>query len=71
MKSLDTADGIAVIPKSSFEDVVEDGLELGEAAAGHVRDSAECVALAVDSQASDALSGRSRQGDKIGETHCS
>lgn len=70
MRHLGASYRIALIPNSLFEDVVEDGLELGEAAAGHVRDSAEGVAVAVDSQASSALGGRSRQGDKIVETHC-
>lgn len=64
-----TSNIVPVIVNSLVKDVVKDGLELGEAAASDVRDSAECVAFAVDSQASDALSGRSRQSDKTVETH--
>lgn len=71
MRSFDTANIVRIVINSLFKDVVEDGLELGEAAAGHVGDPAECVAVTVDSQAGDALSGRSRQGDKTVETHCS
>lgn len=66
---LDAADVVAVVVYPLLEDVVEDGLELGQAAAAHVRDSAERVAVAVDSQAGGALSGRGRQGDEAVETH--
>lgn len=66
---LDAADVVAVVVYPLLKDVVEDGLELGQASAAHVRDSAESIAVAVDSQAGGALRGRSRQGDETVETH--
>lgn len=69
MRKLGASYRFGIVVDSFVKDVVEDALELGQAAAAHVRDSAERVALAVDSQTGGALSGRSRQGDEAGKTH--